>query len=128
VADFGISILLSAPTYTLTQIQLAQVYVDTQGPGSPFGVEQFKLSHKERPRSYRLDLSEKAIASRQALFGVILKIREACLHRSSPLDRCNLYCTSASLRLEGVRPNKSVFTYWIVRVCIIRNFETVPID
>jgi hypothetical protein len=32
VADFGISILLSAPTYTLTQIQLAQVYVDTQGP------------------------------------------------------------------------------------------------
>jgi hypothetical protein len=31
VADFGISILLSAPTYTLTQIQLAQVYVDTQG-------------------------------------------------------------------------------------------------
>jgi hypothetical protein len=31
VADFGISILLSAPIYTLTQIQLAQVYVDTQG-------------------------------------------------------------------------------------------------
>jgi hypothetical protein len=31
VADFGISLLLSAPIYTLTQIQLAQVYVDTQG-------------------------------------------------------------------------------------------------
>jgi hypothetical protein len=31
VADFGISILLSAPIYTLTQNQLAQVYVDTQG-------------------------------------------------------------------------------------------------
>jgi len=30
-SDFGISILLSAPTYTLTQIQLAQVYADTQG-------------------------------------------------------------------------------------------------
>jgi hypothetical protein len=38
VADFGISILLSAPTYTLTQIQLAQVYVDTQGPVARFGV------------------------------------------------------------------------------------------
>jgi hypothetical protein len=35
VADFGISILLSAPTYTLTQIQLAQVYVDTQGRLGP---------------------------------------------------------------------------------------------
>ncbi len=31
MADFGISLLLSAPIYTLTQIQLAQVYVDTQG-------------------------------------------------------------------------------------------------
>ncbi len=29
--DFDISLLLSAPIYTLTQIQLAQVYVDTQG-------------------------------------------------------------------------------------------------
>ncbi len=31
MADFGFSLLLSAPIYTLTQIQLAQVYVDTQG-------------------------------------------------------------------------------------------------
>ncbi len=31
VADFGISLLLSASIYTLTQIQLAQVYVDTKG-------------------------------------------------------------------------------------------------
>lgn len=36
MADFGISILLSAPTYTLTQIQLAQVYVDTQGFSAEF--------------------------------------------------------------------------------------------
>jgi hypothetical protein len=53
----------------------------------PFGIERFKLSQKERPRRYRLDLSKEAIASRQALFGVILKIREACFYRSSPLDR-----------------------------------------
>jgi hypothetical protein len=32
------------------------------------------------------------------------------LQRSSPPNRYNLYCTSASLRLEGVEPNKSVFT------------------
>ncbi len=56
----------------------------------PFGIERFKLSHKERPRRYRLDLSEKAVTSRQALFGVILKIREACLQRSFPLDRYNI--------------------------------------
>jgi len=74
------------------------------------GIERFKLSHKEGPRRYRLDLSEKAITSRQALFNVILEIREACLHRSSPLDRYNIYCTSASLRMEGVEPNKSAFT------------------
>jgi hypothetical protein len=73
-------------------------------------IPSIKLSHKERPRRYRLDLSAKAVASRQALFGVILKIREACLHRSSPLNRYNFYCTSASLRLEGVEPNKSAIT------------------
>jgi hypothetical protein len=32
------------------------------------------------------------------------------LHRSSPLDRYNLYCTSTPLRWEGVEPNKSVIT------------------
>jgi len=65
---------------------------------------------EERPRRYRLDLGEKAIPSRQALFGVILKIREACLHRCSPLNRYTIYYTSASMRLEEVEPNKSVFT------------------
>jgi hypothetical protein len=46
VADFGISILLSAPTYTLTQIQLAQVYVDTQG--RPFFNQSISLRPKFR--------------------------------------------------------------------------------
>ena len=46
-ADFGISILLSAPTYTLTQIQLAQVYVDTQG----------SLAERQRPPNRRLTKS-----------------------------------------------------------------------
>jgi len=46
VADFGISLLLSALIYTLTQIQLAQVYVDTQGPvsssvGNPSNTQHF---------------------------------------------------------------------------------------
>jgi hypothetical protein len=41
VADFGISILLSAPIYTLTQIQLAQVYVDPQGTDSLNIKQQF---------------------------------------------------------------------------------------
>ncbi len=35
----------------------------------PFGIERFKLSHKERPRYYRFDLSEKAIASRRVASG-----------------------------------------------------------
>jgi hypothetical protein len=52
---------------------------------------------------------KEAIALRQALFGFMLKIREACLHRLSPLGRDNMYCTSASLRLEGVDPNNLVF-------------------
>jgi hypothetical protein len=78
-----------------------------------FGIERFKLSHKERPRRYSFDLSEKAIASRQALFGVIIKIREACLHGSSPRDRYNIYCTSASISLDGVEPNKSVIIYQV---------------
>ncbi len=76
----------------------------------PFGIERFKLNQREHPRRYRLDLSEKTISSRQALFGVIPKIREACLHRCFPLNRYNLYYTSTSLRLEEVEPNKSVFT------------------
>jgi len=42
--------------------------------------------------------------------GRLLKFREACLHRHSPQYRYNLYSTSASLRLEGVKPSKSVFT------------------
>jgi hypothetical protein len=57
----------------------------------PSGIERFKLSHKERPRRYRLDLRKGAITSPQALLGVILKIREACWHTSSPIDRCNTY-------------------------------------
>jgi hypothetical protein len=50
VADFGISILLSAPTYTLTQIQLAQVYVDTQGRDetevSGYGTVSYTIEQK----------------------------------------------------------------------------------
>jgi len=76
----------------------------------PFGIKRFKLSHKERPRRYRLDLSEKTIPSCQALFGVILKNRETSLRRSSPLYRYNLYCMFASMRLEELEPNKSAFS------------------
>ena len=74
----------------------------------PFGIARFKLSHKERPRRYRLDLGEKTIPSHQALFGIILKIREDCLHRYSPLNRYNLYCESDPMLLEEAVPNKSV--------------------
>jgi hypothetical protein len=42
--------------------------------------------------------------------GGLLKIGEACLHRSSTRDCYNFYCTSDSLPLEGVEPNKSAVT------------------
>jgi hypothetical protein len=32
------------------------------------------------------------------------------INRATSLNRYNLYCTSASIRLEEVEPNKSVFT------------------
>jgi len=70
----------------------------------PSRIVRFKLSHKERPRRYQLDLSEKAIKPCQTFFGVIFKISEASTRRSPLQDRYNHHITSAYPRLEGVGP------------------------
>jgi hypothetical protein len=73
-------------------------------------IKQLKLTPKERQQRYRLNLSQKATTSRQALFAIILKLSEGYLHKSYPSNwRCSHY-TAASFRLEGVEPDSSLLT------------------
>ena len=48
------------------------------------GIERFNLGYQRGPRRYRLNLTQKPIASRNPLLGRIFKIRKARLHRQGP--------------------------------------------